>query len=55
MALPEEPFMKELHQTFPARLGNIDQLFERGYFPLRRQHAQQYVAEGVALQVIRRI
>ncbi|WP_027859606.1 UbiH/UbiF/VisC/COQ6 family ubiquinone biosynthesis hydroxylase [Marinobacterium jannaschii] len=49
MALPEEPLMKELHQTFPAALGNIDQLFERGYFPLRRQHAQQYVAEGVAL------
>ncbi|MBR9885204.1 MAG: UbiH/UbiF/VisC/COQ6 family ubiquinone biosynthesis hydroxylase [Oceanospirillales bacterium] len=49
MELPERRFMEELIATFPDRLGQIDQLLERGFFPLRRQHAQRYVAEGVAL------
>jgi 2-octaprenyl-3-methyl-6-methoxy-1,4-benzoquinol hydroxylase len=41
--------MAELISAFPDCLGNIDQLLGRGAFPLRRQHAQQYVLEGVAL------
>lgn len=45
----EATFMAELEQTFPEYLGKIDQLLERGSFPLRRQHAQQYVKEGLAL------
>ncbi len=49
MDLPEHRFMAELEATFPERLGRIERLLERGFFPLRRQHAQQYVAEGVAL------
>lgn len=49
MALPEHRFMAELEATFPSRLGRIERMLERGFFPLRRQHAQQYVAEGVAL------
>lgn len=49
MALPEDRFMAELEATFPDSLGKIDKLIQRGSFPLRRQHAQQYVAEGVAL------
>ncbi len=49
MALPDEQFMQELNATFPECLGSIDQLLGRGAFPLRRQHAQQYVAEGIAL------
>lgn len=49
MALPEDQFMAELKATFPDRLGEITQLLERGYFPLRRQHARQYVLDGVAL------
>ncbi len=49
MALPEDQFMAELEATFPDSLGKIDTLIQRGSFPLRRQHAQQYVAEGVAL------
>ncbi len=49
MALSDEQFLAELTATFPARLGQIDSLLERGFFPLRRQHAQHYVAEGVAL------
>ena len=49
MALPDEQFMAELVAVFPDALGEIDQLLGRGAFPLRRQHAQQYVAEGIAL------
>lgn len=49
MAQPDDAFMTELVETFPETLGRIDQLLERGFFPLRRQHAQQYVLEGVAL------
>lgn len=49
MAASDAQFMAELKQRFPDTLGEIDQLLERGFFPLRRQHAQQYVAEGVAL------
>lgn len=49
MQLDEQAFMQELLNTFPDTLGSIDQLLIRGYFPLRRQHAQQYVLEGLAL------
>lgn len=49
MDLPETAFMSELIATFPERLGRIDRLVERGFFPLRRQHAQHYCAEGVVL------
>ncbi|WP_188747145.1 UbiH/UbiF/VisC/COQ6 family ubiquinone biosynthesis hydroxylase [Marinobacterium zhoushanense] len=49
MELSERRFMEELVATFPERLGQIDRLLERGFFPLRRQHAQRYVGEGVAL------
>ncbi len=49
MDLPDTLFLQALHQRFPPALGRVDQLLQRGCFPLRRQHAQQYVAEGVAL------
>lgn len=49
MATNDDAFMTELVATFPSALGQIDCLLERGSFPLRRQHAQQYVKEGVAL------
>ena len=49
LSVSDEAFMAELTQTFPECLGEVDQLLERGAFPLRRQHAQQYVKEGVAL------
>lgn len=49
LAQDEESFMQELKSTFPDALGEIDQLLSRGAFPLRRQHAQEYVLEGLAL------
>jgi 2-octaprenyl-3-methyl-6-methoxy-1,4-benzoquinol hydroxylase len=38
-----------LHDAFPRELGGIERILDHGYFPLRRQHAQRYVKEGVAL------
>lgn len=49
MALSDEAFLNEVQREFPACVGQIDQLLTRGFFPLKRQHAQTYVAEGVAL------
>lgn len=49
LKLDDQQFINELSKSFPERLGTIDTLLERGAFPLRRQHAQQYVKEGVAL------
>ncbi|WP_415891683.1 UbiH/UbiF/VisC/COQ6 family ubiquinone biosynthesis hydroxylase [Neptuniibacter sp. PT8_73] len=49
LAQDDESFMQELKSTFPDALGEIDQLLSRGAFPLRRQHAQEYVLEGLAL------
>lgn len=49
LALDDDSFLSQLSATFPQSLGKIDQLLERGAFPLRRQHAQQYVLEGIAL------
>ncbi len=49
LALPEEEFLSELYRTFPAELGEIRALKARGSFPLRCQHALEYVKSGVAL------
>lgn len=49
MSLPVNQFMAELTETFPESLGQIDTLLERGFFPLRRQHALEYAKEGVVL------
>ncbi|UTW04992.1 UbiH/UbiF/VisC/COQ6 family ubiquinone biosynthesis hydroxylase [Amphritea atlantica] len=49
LSLDNSTFIDELTRVFPERLGRIETVIERGAFPLRRQHAQQYVKEGVAL------
>lgn len=48
-ALPDEDFLNEMVQTYPAELPVIEQLLERGSFPLTKQHAWHYVKPGVAL------
>lgn len=48
-ALPDDMFLEQLHARFPAELGQITELQGRSSFPLRRQHAQRYVLEGLAL------
>jgi len=47
--LGEAEFINAVVDAFPDRLGPIDALLERGAFPLKRQHASQYVKEGVVL------
>jgi 2-octaprenyl-3-methyl-6-methoxy-1,4-benzoquinol hydroxylase len=48
-ALPDGELLQALLATFPKVLGEITRIVSRGSFPLRRQHAQSYVKEGVAL------
>ncbi len=48
-ALPYETLKSELMAAFPDTLGEIKQILGVSSFPLKRQHAQQYVKEGVAL------
>jgi len=49
LTLPDSVFLQQLKATFPDELGAITELQNRGSFPLRRQHAQQYCEEGVVL------
>lgn len=48
-ALSNEVLIDELMATFPDCLGRVKQVLGVASFPLKRQHAQQYVKEGVAL------
>jgi 2-octaprenyl-3-methyl-6-methoxy-1,4-benzoquinol hydroxylase len=48
-ALPFDALQKELLAAFPDCLGEIKQILGVASFPLKRQHAQQYVKQGVAL------
>jgi len=48
-ALCYADLMPELLATFPECLGSLKQILGTASFPLKRQHAQQYVKQGVAL------
>ncbi len=48
-SLPDEQLLSELMATFPAELGEIKTILGRASFPLKRQHALDYVKPGVAL------
>jgi len=48
-ALDDAAFMEELLCAFPAELGGIDALLERGSFRLTRRHAQQYCKPRLVL------
>ena len=47
--LSEQAFLDELLLHFPSCLGAIKSILGRASFPLKRQHAQDYVKEGIAL------
>jgi 2-octaprenylphenol hydroxylase len=49
LALDDEAFRRELGFAFEHTLGNIESVDARYSFPLRAQHARDYVREGVAL------
>ncbi|MCK4840322.1 MAG: FAD-dependent monooxygenase [Methylococcales bacterium] len=48
-SLSNEELIAELTATFPDCLGKVKQVLGVASFPLKRQHAQQYVKQGVAL------
>ncbi len=48
-ALTEEDLLAELERAFPDCLGEIRRVLGRASFPLKRQHAQEYVKSGLAL------
>ncbi len=48
-ALDNETLCQQIMQQFPAALGKVNKVLAKGAFPLKRQHAQQYVKPGVAL------
>ncbi|MGJ0483412.1 MAG: UbiH/UbiF/VisC/COQ6 family ubiquinone biosynthesis hydroxylase [Methylomicrobium sp.] len=47
--LSDSDLLDELHNAFPDCLGQINKVLGRASFPLKRQHAQNYVKPGVAL------
>jgi len=47
--LPADELIAELTATFPDCLGKVKQVLGVASFPLKRQHAQNYVKAGVAL------
>ncbi len=48
-ALSNADLMKELVATFPDCLGKVNAILGTASFPLKRQHAQEYVKPGVVL------
>jgi 2-octaprenyl-3-methyl-6-methoxy-1,4-benzoquinol hydroxylase len=48
-ALSNAELMRELVATFPDCLGKVDAILGTASFPLKRQHAQEYVKPGVVL------
>ncbi|MGZ8931632.1 MAG: FAD-dependent monooxygenase, partial [Methylosarcina sp.] len=48
-ALSDDALLKELLAAFPECLGKINKVLGRASFPLKRQHAQDYVKTGVVL------
>ena len=49
LALSDADFHAQLIATFPAALQTVEKVIAKAAFPLKRQHAQEYVLEGVAL------
>jgi len=47
--LSYEALLAEMTETFPECLGEITQILGVASFPLKRQHAQAYVKQGIAL------
>ncbi|MGB0733390.1 MAG: FAD-dependent monooxygenase [Pontibacterium sp.] len=47
--LNKDDLKQAFYANFPDKLGEIGEIVAAASFPLRRQHAQHYVKEGVAL------
>lgn len=48
-SLTDEDLRRELQALFPASLGAVTRILGTASFPLKRQHALEYVKSGVAL------
>ena len=48
-SLSDDALLEQLLVAFPSCLGKIKHILQRGSFPLKRQHALDYVKPGVAL------
>ena len=48
-ALPYNLLIQELLEAFPDCLGELNKVLGVASFPLKRQHAQHYVKQGIAL------
>ncbi len=48
-SLSDDELLAQLLLAFPSCLGKIKRILQRGSFPLKRQHALDYVKSGVAL------
>lgn len=48
-ALADTELLAELTATFPDCLGKVNKILGVASFPLKRQHAQEYVKQGIAL------
>ena len=49
MSMDDDTLRSAILEAFPARLGGIEAILERGRFPIRRLHAQRYAGKRVAL------
>ncbi len=49
LSLDDATFMTELEQAFEHTLGSVTEMAERGAFPLRLQHAKNYIKPRLAL------
>lgn len=49
LTLDDNQFLAAIMAHFPPTLGKVSKILHKAAFPLKRQHAQQYVASGVAL------
>jgi len=49
LRLSEDEFLAQLESTFPDALEKVEKVLAKGAFPLKRQHAKEYVKPGVAL------
>ena len=49
MALDDEALLAAIVANFPSALGQLTGITAKGWFPLARQHAQQYFKDGIAL------
>lgn len=48
-SLSDDALLQALLTAFPSCLGKVNKVLARASFPLKRQHAQDYVKAGVAL------